>query len=252
MNLIILTRNDEIGSRKYRIEDARAVHVLSVLKLGAGGSLEVGLVDGPIGTATIVSTTDTRVDLEIAAWADPPPVVPEIELICALPRPQTLKKILFSSAAMGVRTLHLIRANRVEKSYFHSPLTEPDRQLPFLLEGLSQGKSTRLPKIYVHDRFRRFFEDEVGAVEGKEAGTAVRLVCDPESSSRLVDLAVDQSRRVTIAIGPEGGWVPFEIELMKSLGFQPFRLGPWILRVEHAVVAALAQLEMAVAGRPSA
>jgi RsmE family RNA methyltransferase len=38
-----------------------------------------------------------------------------------------------------------------------------------------------------------------------------------------------------VAIGPEGGWVPFEIELLRANRFEAFTLGPRILRVEVAV-----------------
>jgi hypothetical protein len=49
---------------------------------------------------------------------------------------------------------------------------------------------------------------------------------------------------VEIAIGPEGGWIDRELETFQEAGFQPVRLGPWILRVETAVTAALAQIEL--------
>ena len=45
----------------------------------------------------------------------------------------------------------------------------------------------------------------------------------------------EDARRVALAIGPEGGWVPFEIELLASRGFRPVSLGPRVLRVETVV-----------------
>jgi RsmE family RNA methyltransferase len=40
---------------------------------------------------------------------------------------------------------------------------------------------------------------------------------------------------VVLAIGPDGGWVPFEIDLLARCGFVPVSLGPRVLRVEVAV-----------------
>ena len=40
---------------------------------------------------------------------------------------------------------------------------------------------------------------------------------------------------VALAIGPEGGWVPFELELLAAQGFRPVSLGPRVLRVETVV-----------------
>jgi RsmE family RNA methyltransferase len=45
-----------------------------------------------------------------------------------------------------------------------------------------------------------------------------------------------------VAVGPDGGWVPFEVALFEKAGFLPFSLGPRALRVEVAVPAVLGAL----------
>ena len=47
---------------------------------------------------------------------------------------------------------------------------------------------------------------------------------------------------MTLAIGPEGGRIPYEIDLLAKAGLQPVQLGARILRVETAVTALLARL----------
>jgi len=45
---------------------------------------------------------------------------------------------------------------------------------------------------------------------------------------------------VAIAIGPEGGWTPAELEAAGGAGFETAGLGPRILRAETAAIAAVA------------
>jgi len=47
------------------------------------------------------------------------------------------------------------------------------------------------------------------------------------------------SDRIVVAIGPEGGWEPTEVEQAREAGYQICALGPWILRAETAAIAAI-------------
>lgn len=244
MNLIILTEADAIADTRYHLADHRAEHIRTILKAKPGDTVEVGLLNGPVGIARIGSLSSGSIELVCEQLDERPSPTPQVDLICALPRPQTLKKILITSAMMGVHSLQLVRANRVEKSYFQSPLIEPENQLPYLIEGLAQGKLTRLPQVTVHDRFRPFFEDRIDSLTTGIGTGSTRLLCSLDHTEHLGDVWPASTPQLTLAIGPEGGWVPFEIDLMQSVGFKPFSLGRWILRVEHAVTSALSQLEL--------
>jgi len=84
------------------------------------------------------------------------------------------------------------------------------------------------------------------------------LILDPLAQDSLVqtvrslltndqsnDQANDQagSGGWVLAIGPESGFDPDEIEAAKRAGFKPVRLGPRILRTETAGPAAIAALQ---------
>ena len=241
MNLIILSENDRDGDL-FTLSDERAEHIRTVLKLNVGDTFEVGLVNGSSGFALVESVSEAGIELKLDRMSDYREPSPHIDLIIALPRPQTLKKVLWIAGSMGVRRLHLIRANRVEKSYYDSPLLEPENYERFLVDGMSQGKQTRLPEVQIHKRFKPFFEDFLPAHEDQE-NLGVKLLCDMENKESLGQFINTKTEKLMIAVGPEGGWVPFETELMVSSGFQPFSLGRWVLRVESAVTAALAQVE---------
>jgi RsmE family RNA methyltransferase len=244
MNLILLTESDAIGADRFVVRDERAEHIRSVLKATTGDTVEIGLVNGPTGRARLVKCSADWVELVLEEQWEAPAVEPEVTLICALPRPQTLKKVLSTAASMGVSNLHFIRANRVEKSFFQSTLLEPENYRPFLLEGLSQGKLTHLPQVTLHRRFRPFFEDVWPDIRGRAGDKITALVTDPAAQLAIASAAVAADRPIALVIGPEGGWVPFELDLMSEQGFEPVSLGRWLMRVEVAVAAALAQVEL--------
>ena len=72
------------------------------------------------------------------------------------------------------------------------------------------------------------------------AGGSVRLVPHPPARAPLP--RVDADRPVTLAIGPDGGWVPFEVDLLERAGFTPVSLGARVLRVEVAVSYVLGRI----------
>ena len=69
-----------------------------------------------------------------------------------------------------------------------------------------------------------------------------RVVFHPaaENISSLRELNLNKSNAVTLALGPEGGFSEAEIKHLQTLSFLPVGLGKRILRLETAVVSALA------------
>ena len=66
-------------------------------------------------------------------------------------------------------------------------------------------------------------------------GDAVRLVADPSASSPVLDVVgAAPDRRILLAVGPEGGWNTFELELLARHGFTGVSMGPRTLRVDTA------------------
>jgi RsmE family RNA methyltransferase len=249
VNLVILTSDDSCGGDRFAFSDHRAVHIRSVLRAEPGRLIRVGMVNGRVGTAEVASVDDSRVELICRFDTDPPVIYPAVDIICAVPRPKTIRKILVIAAMMGVRRLMFVRANRTDKSYLSSPLLTSEGWRPHLLEGLAQGGLTRLPQISIHPLFRPFVEDQIGELlSGEEKW--LRLLSDPKARQNIAAVCGDcDNCHIVAAVGPEGGWVPFELGLLEQQGFVRFSLGPWTLRVETAVTAILAQLQLVSSGQ---
>jgi 16S rRNA (uracil1498-N3)-methyltransferase len=244
LNLLILTEKDRVSDQKFAIGGKRRRHIINVLRVGQGDTLGVGLLDGPIGSGTIESFEKSKIVLNCTWDQEKPNDDPPVDLICALPRPQTLKKVLQTAATMNVANIHIINANRVEQCYFKASAMTPESIRNYLVKGLSQGKTTRMPKVTVNQRFKCFFEETLPRLISEQPGEPLKLVADVDAETYLNNSLLANRSRIYLAIGPEGGWVPFELEIMLQQGFTPITIGHWPLRVENAVVAALAQTKL--------
>jgi RsmE family RNA methyltransferase len=242
MNLLLLLDEDFLPDGTVRLTGRRAQHAREVLRAQAGERLRVGRLGGLCGEGEVLESGPEGLHLSVTLSAPPPPRA-GVTLLLAIPRPKALKKVLPAVASLGVDRLVLLNAARVEKSYFDSKVLAPEALRDFLLQGLEQARDTVPPEVLVRERFRPFVEDELDALLHD---TPTRLLPHPPAAEGLSALPSGAARgaRAALAVGPEGGWVPFEVELLGRQGFRPFSLGPRILRVEVAVPLLLGQLAL--------
>ena len=234
MNLILLFEEDFVGPQRVRISGRRLQHVLAVHRARVGDDLCVGRVNAQLGAGKITSLGEGALEMEVRLDQPPPAVLP-VTLLLALPRPKSLKKVLQAVTAMGVKRIVLMATWRVEKSFWDSPVLRPEGLREQLVLGLEQARDTVLPEISVRKRFKPFVEDEVpDLIRGTRA-----LVAHPAARQPCPR---DVREPVTLAVGPEGGFIPYEVELLQAHGFEAVSLGARSLRVEHAVPALLGRL----------
>lgn len=235
MNLILLLPEDFLETKnKVRIKGRRYQHILDIHKASVGQNLIVGLVNGLVGKGEVTDITKTHVELNVVLDTPPPLALP-VTLILALPRPIMLKRIFSMLSSMGVKRLYLIHSQRVEKSFWKSHMLRESFINEQLILGLEQAKDTVIPEIKIKKKFKPFVEDELPAlIQG-----TLPLLAHPEASKEC-PVKVNQS--VTLAVGPEGGFIPYEVEQFQKLGFEAISLGQRILRVETAITALLSKL----------
>lgn len=234
MNLILVEPADYIAEDRVRLTGRRAAHVRDVHRAAPGDVRRVGLLGGNLGAATVLRVDDAAVELAVALDDSPPAPLP-ITLVLALPRPKVLRRVLQSVAAIGIKRAFLINAWRVEKSYWSSPLLDPYAIESELRLGLEQGADTILPEIWLRKRLRPFVEDELPAIVGGRRA----LVGDGYAAFACPHAV---SGETVLAIGPDGGFNPFEIGMFAAIGFRPVSLGPRSLRVENALPAFVSRI----------
>lgn len=240
MNVILLEKKEVDGSQ-IRLSDRRAEHMVKVLRADTGEKVRVGMIDGKMGTGTVMAIRKKfpfRVDL-LVEFTELPPELSPIDLILALPRPIMLKRILSQVTTLGVGAIHLINANRVEKSFWEAGVLEPEEYRFHLLQGLEQAVDTRVPELHIHRRFKPFIEDYFPTIA---SNFHCRLLGDPGGKHALGDVVTSGQGRVVVAVGPEGGWVDYEIDKFEEQHFCGCTMGERILKVDTAVIAMHARI----------
>jgi RsmE family RNA methyltransferase len=236
MNRIILT-SDECGSEgTVTLTDFRAEHIRTVLKARVGDEVRTGVLNGLTGISRVERMDEQSVVLRTQHDEQAPE--PWFDLILAAPRPKVLKRLWPQLAALGAGRIVILNAFKVEKCYFSSQWIEPAHYMPLLIEGLMQAGSTRLPNVQIQQRFKPFMEDELDDC----FPNALRLLAHPgEAAGQDWTLAAGQ--RPLLAVGPEGGWTDYELDMFLARGFTPFSLGSRPLRTDTATIALVAVLQ---------
>lgn len=236
MNLILLAPEALESDRLARVTDPRRLrHLREVHRARPGDRLTLGIMEGGIGQGELLTLDDHEATFALDALDQPPPPALPVHLVLALPRPRMLARTLEHVTALGVKQITLLHTRRVEKSYWMSPELEPEKIHRHLELGLEQARDTRLPAVTLEKGFRPFLEDRLPGLLAGHRG----LLAHPGMATacpRGIETPT------LLLVGPEGGFIPWEVEKLLEAGCEGIHLGPRILRVETAVTALLARL----------
>ena len=233
MNIVVLDRSDWRDEEHVRLVDRRADHIRAVLRAAVGDSVRVGELNGHLGHGRICAIDADSVVLRVEL-SQPPPPRHRFDVVLSLPRPKVLRRLFRTVAEYGVANLHLIHSARVEKSYWQSPLLAPDKVHDALLAGMERASDTVVPKVHQYRRFRPFVEDQLKDI-------CAGRPCWIAQMGASLALRETPPGDAVVMVGPEGGFVPFELELAQAVIAQPVHLGSRTLSVDTALTTALAQ-----------
>lgn len=234
MNVILLEPHDYISNGRVHLSDERAQHIRDILGAEKNKNLKVGNLNGLLGSGEISYIDDNAVELNVKLDRAPPPKLP-LTIILALPRPKMLRRILRTVAELGVRELILVNSAKVEKSYWQTPALNAETIRGYFIDGLQQSGDTVLPTIQFEKLFKPFVEDRLPALLKNSHG----IVAHPGTDHAC---PISFNKECVLAIGPEGGFTPYEVDKLVAAGMHSVHLGTRILRVENALTTLVARL----------
>lgn len=241
MNLLLLEQS-ETEQATVELNDRRASHLINVLKVRPGAQLRTGV----IGLGSIVAHVEAvgPASVVLSLGEITPTAPPTLHLVLAIPRPKALSRIVQAISSFGAASIALTNAWKVEKSYLASPRLHPQRLREDALVGCEQGRQCHLPVFRIFDRLTEFMEHDAYA-SVSSASKQFKCLLHPEAPQTLSaclndpHLQAKHSNETLLAIGPDGGFIPREIETFANAGYEVTRLNVGPLRTEVALAAAL-------------
>lgn len=243
MNCLIVYPDEIGGDGVVRLSGDRAQRARERHQLKLGVTVTAGVRNGRLGQGTVIAEDVGEYQLKLNLERDPP-ARSAAELIVAVPRPQTVKKVIHLACTLGIERLHLVRTIKTVKSYLTSSVLSPLGVEGEVLEGLEQSVDTVGPEIVIHRSFENFGRDVLPAIAAR---TERRFIADTVGGAadtpngELSHLRRGKGGARAVAIGPEAGWSDLERGVFAQTGFERVGLGPRMLRVEVAAAVALAQ-----------
>lgn len=233
MNIVLLDPR-QTESEIWTISSKRQLeHLQQHLEIAVGDTLKVGIRDGKRYLTEIVEVSEHAIKLKPLKEEIIPAKLP-VTLIVAMPRPKVLRRLIMDSVTLGVEKIILLHSYRVDKSYWQTPFLQQIDH--YVTLGLEQAGDTVAPKIEIHKRFKPFVED---VLPGLITAECPAYVAHPYADLKM-PFAIDHP--CTIVIGPEGGFIPYEIDLLIKNGCQAVSLGNRIIRTETVIPYVLGRL----------
>ncbi len=224
----------DAGADALALEGRDHHYLARVRRLPVGAEVEVVDPEGRAALYRIVQITGDRVRLVIVERLSRRVLQGVLTLLQPLLQRRKLELVVQKATELGVDHIRLAPAERsVARWDPEEQANRLDRLERIVLEASRQSRRDGPPALDLLDGLHAL--DPLGDGERRFLLTEV----PGEGALALAELAnAPRSRRVMVAVGPEGGLSPGELDTLSSAGFEPLRLGPLVLRTETASVLA--------------
>lgn len=211
-----------------RLNAEESHYLLRVRRAKVGSRCEVLDRRGGRFQATVRGADARSCELDIEAQLPERAALLGRELWLGIPDASALLAAISRATELGATDLLFL-----ESDYAQSRLPSSPRIARCLDAAMRQCGRSRAPRL--HGSF------SIDAALARPWSGEISWLTAPASGESSLS-ADRRAKSMRIAIGPEGGFSPQEVVQFQEAGFSALELGPYILRSEVAVTAALARL----------
>ena len=215
-----------------------ANHLVRVLRMGVGDNCVLFNGDGHEFPARLIGVGKRVVRVQLGQGVAVHKESPlRIALLQGVARGEKMDLILQKATELGVASLQPLYSQRSEVKLEGQ---RADKRLSHwrgvVESACEQSGRARVPGVAMPLPLEQ-------AMASLPNG-GLRLLLDPDATASVLQLKLDRSQPVYLAVGPEGGWSPRDMDQLRTAGFSGVRLGPRVLRTETAGIAAIAALQV--------
>jgi 16S rRNA (uracil1498-N3)-methyltransferase len=223
-------------------------HLAKVLRARGGEAVVLFNGDGREFTGAIEKLQGSRVSASIGAARIMDRESPfQLTLVQCVPRGDRMDFIVQKATELGVvRIIPVLSERSVVRLDERQAASKQAHWRAVAVSACEQCGRNRLPSVDAPRPLLTY----LGSLAQAPAGDALRLVLEPERAHQTlrgagsIDVATPAPvSRAEIAIGPEGGFSPEELEAFDLSAFSRVSLGPRVLRTETAAIAAIVVLQ---------
>jgi 16S rRNA (uracil1498-N3)-methyltransferase len=229
----------------------QAQHLSRVLRAQPGMEFDV-IAGGRAWLARIASVDRDSVHFTLLHELETAAALP-VTLLLSVFKFDRMEWAIEKAVELGCSRIVPILAERTEKHLAQAAQKRAERWRRLALEAAKQSRRSDLPEIGEPTRLAEILARDGTATRNQDSfpkgitasGPLHILLSETEEDQPLLRILQQNASQaevggIMLAVGPEGGWTAAEVALFTRAGWHSASLGPRILRVETAVIAALA------------
>ena len=226
----------KVMNRQVVLDEGDQYHLLKVMRARVGDEVEI-VAEGRVYLSQVKCLKPLQIET-LHVIKENNELKNDVVLIVSLLKGEKLDLVLQKATELGVEEIVLLQSERsiakirgLDKDY------KLERFGRIVKEAAEQSKRTRIPLVYrvikMHDLPEVEADIRLIAYEGAQGSSASFLKAIKKATP---------GQRISILIGPEGGFSPEEVNEATEYGYQIVSLGRRILRAETASFYAMSVL----------
>ncbi len=222
----------------FSLDESGSHHIGKVLRMQTGDSLRIFNGQGGEYQACITEVSKKKVCIALTTFSPNNNLSPlDIHLAQVMSRGDRMDYVIQKAVELGVRSITPLTSARCEVRL--NPQRQAKRLLQWQQQIISACEQCGLNIIPIINNCQSI-EDFCGTID---AGNEKKIILHPGKHLAEEYFSQTTPEKVTVLIGPEGGFNDEEIFFAQQQGFDCLTLGPRVLRTETAPVAMLTLLQ---------